>query len=146
MENEVSLEDLPSLPNLSWLVRPCEQYKEEYGDCRSIKAKFHQYFIHGESRDCTQWKTDYDNCLLYRNKKDLEALVSVIESEKQRRNERLSGHYNNNVWEKRDSPPEDWNKPLPECLQKNDEVSYISIKLQEQKEGKEDTKSLCTIS
>lgn len=51
----------------------------------------------------------------------------MIESEKERRNERLRGHYNNNVWEKRDTPPDDWNKPLPENLQNNDEVWYFTL-------------------
>ena len=42
----------------------------------------------------------------------------MIESEKERRQERLKGHYNNNVWERREAPPEDWKKPLPDYLQK----------------------------
>lgn len=56
--------------------------------------------------------------------------VSVIESEKERRNERLRGHYKNTVWEKRDTPPDDWNKPLPESLQSNDEVWYFTYTFQ----------------
>ncbi|XP_042224362.1 UPF0545 protein C22orf39 homolog isoform X2 [Homarus americanus] len=128
-------------------VRPCERYKEEYSDCTSIKAKFHQYFIHGETKDCSQWKTDYNHCLNYRNKKDIESLTSVIETEKERREKRLIGHYTNTTWEKRESPPDDWNKPLPEYLQKNDAVSFLAVKAKQLKEGKvEEPASLCTIS
>uniref|UniRef100_A0A0P4WPV0 Synaptic plasticity regulator PANTS n=1 Tax=Scylla olivacea TaxID=85551 RepID=A0A0P4WPV0_SCYOL len=146
MDTEANLDDLKSLPSFSWLVRPCEYYKEEYSDCSSIKAKFHQYFIHGETRDCSQWKVDYNQCLKFRNQKDMEALSSVIESEKERRQDRLRGHYNNDVWERREAPPEDWNKPLPEYLQKDNQSSYIALKLQEAKQGKEDSSSLCIIS
>lgn len=74
-DNTVPNTHLPGLKIFQ--VRPCEEYKEEYSDCRSIKAKFHQYFIHGETKDCTQWKTDYDKCLLYRKQKDVEALVRI---------------------------------------------------------------------
>lgn len=50
-------------------------YKEEYKDCKSIKARFHQYFIFGETVDCEQWKIDYDNCNLWSEHKDKEACV-----------------------------------------------------------------------
>nr|XP_053656079.1 UPF0545 protein C22orf39 homolog [Cherax quadricarinatus] len=147
MEGEVCADDLSSVPALSWLVRPCERYKEEYKDCRSIKAKFHQYFIHGETKDCSNWQADYDHCLQYRKYKDLESLTSVIKSEMKRRQERLKGHYTNTVWDKRESPPDDWNKPLPEYLQKTQEGSYLALKSKEQKEGKiEEPSYICTIS
>ncbi|XP_042862443.1 UPF0545 protein C22orf39 homolog [Penaeus japonicus] len=148
METEVAIEELSNHPKLSWLVRPCERYKEEYGDCTSIKAKFHQYFIYGESRDCSQWKKDYESCINYRKTKDMESLESIIESEKNRRNERLLGHYRNTVWEKRDSPPEDWNKELPEWFEKEREMSFLALKCKELKEGKisdNSTPSTCTI-
>ncbi|XP_035213603.1 UPF0545 protein C22orf39 homolog isoform X2 [Stegodyphus dumicola] len=58
-------------------VRPCEWYKEEFKDCRSIRARMHQYFVYGESIDCSQWKTDYQNCMLFRNKKDIKALMAL---------------------------------------------------------------------
>lgn len=53
--------------------------------------------------------------------------TAVIESEKNRRNDRLRGHYSNTVWEKRDSPPEDWNKELPEWFEKEREVRGFAI-------------------
>ena len=40
-----------------------------------MKAKFHQYFIHGEPTDCSQWKKDYENCMIFRLQKEKSALV-----------------------------------------------------------------------
>lgn len=57
-------------------VRTCESYKDEYSDCDSIKARFHQYFIFGEKVDCSQWQTDFENCMKYRLNKDIPALVT----------------------------------------------------------------------
>jgi len=50
-------------------------YKDEYDDCTSIKARFHQYFIFGETLDCSQWKTDYHNCYQWQKNKSEEAYV-----------------------------------------------------------------------
>lgn len=108
-------------------------YKEEYNDCTSIKARFHQYFIHGESIDCSQWKRDYDNCSRFESMKDLKSAEELIASETARRQERLKNHYLNNVWKKRTSPPGDWNKPLPEYMTKDYESSYLNIKSKELK-------------
>lgn len=37
----------------------------------------------------------------------------------------------NDVWTKRDGPPKDWNKPLPEEIQKQYETSYLALKAKE---------------
>ena len=50
-------------------------YKDEYKDCRSIKARFNQYFIHGKYQDCTQWRHDWDNCHKWRDDKNVKAAV-----------------------------------------------------------------------
>ncbi|XP_055928403.1 uncharacterized protein LOC129959545 isoform X2 [Argiope bruennichi] len=72
---EVSdVDNVENLPKDAWKVRPCEWYKEEYKDCKSIKARFHQYFVYGDTVDCTQWKNDYMNCMHFRKKHDLESL------------------------------------------------------------------------
>lgn len=55
----------------------------------------------------------------------------VIASEKNRRLERLRPHYTNDVWEKRASPPADWNKPLPEYMQEEYEATYLNLKAKE---------------
>ncbi|XP_066978259.1 synaptic plasticity regulator PANTS [Macrobrachium rosenbergii] len=147
METEVPVDQLESHPKFSWLVRPCERYKEEYSDCTSIKAKFHQYFINGETADCSQWKTDYNRCLDFRNKRDLKALEDVITSERLRRIKRLEGHHQNNVWEPRESPPDDWSKPIRKEYAADEEFSYIAVKCKELKEGKpSESVSTCSIS
>lgn len=131
-------------------IRPCDDYEDEYNECKTIKARFHQLFIFGESLDCNQWKRDSDNCNKWKESKDLKAAVStairsilfwslakcdfqkeLIASEKQRRLERLKGHYQNTVWNKRKGPPEDWNKPLPEEMQKEYESTFLHIKSKE---------------
>ncbi|XP_050586325.1 UPF0545 protein C22orf39 homolog [Bombus affinis] len=143
MKNTTPEEEIP----YGWLIKPCEMYKEEYKDCKSIKARFHQYFIFGETLDCKQWKIDYDNCNLWSEHKDKEACKQLINSERKRRLERLEGHYKNDIWEKRDKPPENWNAPLPSWLEKESSKSYLRIvsdKLKENQDEKEE-KKFCTI-
>uniref|UniRef100_A0A182M142 Synaptic plasticity regulator PANTS n=1 Tax=Anopheles culicifacies TaxID=139723 RepID=A0A182M142_9DIPT len=123
------------LKNL-WSIRPCYLYNEEYEDCTSIKGRFHQYFIHGESIDCNQWKRDFDNCLrVEKTPTDTKSALELIHSEQQRREERMRAHYSNNIWTKRKSPPEDWSKPLPEHMQKEYESSFLASKAKELREG-----------
>ncbi|XP_019866420.1 UPF0545 protein C22orf39 homolog [Aethina tumida] len=116
-----------------WMIRKCSVYEDEYQDCVSIKARFNQYFIFGEAQDCSQWKIDANNCNKYLEKNDLKAGQEVIDSEKRRRLQRLVPHYQNDVWENRKTPPEDWNKPLPEHLQKEYEFTYLNLKSKEMK-------------
>lgn len=96
-----------------------------------MKGRFHQYFIHGKSVDCNQWKHDFDNCVRYTDDKNFKAAVELISSEEKRRKERLNAHYGNNVWNKRSAPPPDWNKALPENMQKEYENSYLAFKSKE---------------
>ena len=106
---------------------------EEFRDCRSIKGRFQQYFVHGDSLDCASWEHDFEDCLRYTEKNDLAAGKKVIDNETARRKERLKAHYGNNVWKKRDGPPEDWAKPLPDHLMKKYENSFLDIKNKEMK-------------
>lgn len=46
--------------------------------------------------------------------------------EKERLKDRLQGHATNDVWERRTSPPENWNKSLPEHLLPDDD-SYLEL-------------------
>ncbi|KAF9802782.1 hypothetical protein SFRURICE_002950 [Spodoptera frugiperda] len=134
-------------PEDKWVIRECELYKDEYKDCTSFRGRFQQYFVYGETLDCNQWKKDYDNCCKWEDYKDIKAANALIASEKERRMVRLRAHYRNDVWKKRDSPPADWAKPLPEWMQKRDENTYLAIKAKEIREGKEDTteKKFCSI-
>ncbi|XP_064460907.1 synaptic plasticity regulator PANTS-like [Ornithodoros turicata] len=138
--------DSTELPRDSWMVRPCEWYVEEYADCKSIKARFHQYFIFGHTIDCSQWKTDYDNCMLWRKSSDIEALKSVIDSEHKRKEDRLKATLENNVWELRTEPPKDWNKALPEWMVNKFKNTYLAMKQKEMETEYEAPQKMCVIS
>ncbi|XP_065168664.1 synaptic plasticity regulator PANTS [Atheta coriaria] len=134
-----------SLPD-EWMIRPSVVYDDEYSDCRSIKSRFQQYFVDGHSTDCTQWKRDLDNSYKWEANRDIKAGKEIIVSEKIRRFERMKAHYDNDVWEKRKNPPEDWSKPLPEYMQKEYEATYLNIKSKEIKGEIEPTfDTSCTI-
>lgn len=50
----------------------------------------------------------------------------------------MEAHFDNTVWTKRDKPPEDWNKPLPDWMEKRNENSFLSLqaeKLQDEKDA-----------
>lgn len=132
-------------------IRPCFLYKEEYDDCKSLKARFHQYFIHGESTDCLQWKRDYDSCVRFEeNANDLKAAEEIIVSEAKRREDRLRPHFQNTTWKKRNQPPGEWAKPLPEWLQEKNKNTYLEVKANELREAEvggmpKDERTLCVI-
>ncbi|XP_039956318.1 UPF0545 protein C22orf39 homolog [Bactrocera tryoni] len=147
---ENTSETLVSIVKYSWSIRPCSVYKDEYDDCTSIKARFHQYFIYGESVDCSQWKKDYDNCERYVNSNgnDVSAGEAVVRSEAERRQKRMEAYFGNSTWKKRDNPPEDWSKPLPEWLAKKNENTFLELKQMEldgRKPVEEINKSYCAI-
>lgn len=116
-------------------------YDEEYKDCKSFQARFQQYFVYGETQDCLQWKRDYENCIKFEDSRDLKAARELLDSEKNRRAERFKGHYGNDVWAKRNVPPQDWSKPLPELIQKEYETSYLAVKAKELRGEKVDAHS-----
>nr|CAD7589160.1 unnamed protein product [Timema genevievae] len=66
--------------DMSLKIRPCDIYKEEYSDCTSIKARFHQYFIYGEMVDCSQWKKDFKNCSKWTSDQNIEAMYLYVAS------------------------------------------------------------------
>ncbi|CAG2162818.1 unnamed protein product [Oppiella nova] len=131
-ETEINFdESTRHLGSNSWLVRPCERYGQQYKDCKSMRARVHQYFIFGHSIDCSQWSQDYENCLKFRNSKKAEDLDKVIESEMRRKEERLETMKANDVWEYRSEPPTDWRKPLPDWFVQRNQFSLLSRKQKE---------------
>jgi len=110
-----------------WMLRGCQAYYDEMKACTSYRGRFHQYYVHGETADCSQWKENFADCELWVDRADKEAALRVIAREKVRLEERLKPHINNPVWEKRESPPPDWNKPLPEYLLERQENSYLAM-------------------
>ncbi|KAK9882642.1 hypothetical protein WA026_022511 [Henosepilachna vigintioctopunctata] len=116
-----------------WLIRESSIYKKEYEECTSIKGRLHQYFIFGDFVDCSQWKRDFNNACKWEESKDKKAVIELINSEKARRTKRLTAHFDNDVWEKRISPPEDFNAPLPDYISSKYENTYLDIKSKELK-------------
>ncbi|BFZ18793.1 hypothetical protein BsWGS_21832 [Bradybaena similaris] len=101
-----------SVPDDVWLIRPCEIYKEEYKDCKAFLSRLYQHYIDGQKSNCAVWLTDFENCMKFRNNKDLQAAEAVLESERQRRKIRLQNAMANDVWEYRKAPPSEWFAPL----------------------------------
>jgi hypothetical protein len=73
-----------------------------------------------------------------------------VESERARRLKRLQGHFKNTVWTKRNEPPSDWNKPLPERLVKEYENTYLFHRAKEMADNADgkvhNNRTLCVIS
>lgn len=107
------------------LVRPCERYKELLKSCRSIKGRIHQYYVYGELFDCTPIDDNYKACLDYRRTKDSNVLVKIIEWEKDLITTRINAERQNATWQFRDTPPDDFNAPLPEFLAKRQAESLF---------------------
>ena len=98
------------------LVRPCERYLELFKTCKSIRGRLHQYYVYGELFDCQPHKSNYDACMNYRKSGELSILDPIIEWETNMINTRLKTVEQNKVWKMRDSPPEDFNAPLPNFI------------------------------
>lgn len=68
---------------------------------------------------------------------DKEAAAMLIKSELERKAARLQAHLNNDTWTKRDNPPKDWTKPLPDFMIERNKDSYLEIKEKELREEEE---------
>ncbi|KAH9518667.1 hypothetical protein Btru_005916 [Bulinus truncatus] len=99
-------------PDDVWLIRPCEVYKDEYKDCKSLLSRVYQYYIDGSRQDCSQWLTDFNNCMKFRQTRDQLAAAALISVEQQRRKQRLQLAKANDVWEYRKVPPPEWLEPI----------------------------------
>lgn len=131
---------LSALPQL----RDCSVYRGEFKECKSIRGRFNQYFIYGESLDCSQWKEDFNNCQKWNWFSNKEAAASVIESELKRQAARLKPHYDNDIWTKREHPPEDWSKPLPAFMEERNKNTFLEIRNNELKKEEEEQLKLAT--
>lgn len=65
---------------------------------------------------------------------------TLVNSEKNKRNNRWKTFYANNVWENRTSPPENWNDPLPDYIAQRRQNSTLGDEL-----DKTENKSFCSI-
>lgn len=66
----------------------------------------------------------------------------MVKSEEKRKHDRLKASRDNDVWQLRSEPPEDWNAPVPDWMAKKFEQSYIALTAKNEQEGK----SSCCIS
>ncbi len=108
------------------LKMPCVFYEMEYDQCGSRgNKKLHKFIFgsDGPKLDCSQWKKDYRNCNRWEadRKNNRQAILELLESEKDRRKQRQMALIHNNVWQLRSvsEPPRDWNSPLPAHLMKS---------------------------
>jgi len=138
--NKSHVDVLQTIPD-AWMLRECQCYYDELRACQSLKGRFYQFYIDGAQGDCSQWSENHADCKLWTNNADVEAAKRVIGREKERIKERLRGHYENDVWEKRDQPPskEEWSKPLPQYMVDRQEKSYLTLWAKAQ-ENKDDNK------
>lgn len=107
------------------LVRPCERYKELYQLCKSIKNRLYQYYIYGETLDCSPHRNNHEACLSYRNTGNLDLLDPIIAWENQYITSRKMTVSQNKTWQLRQSPPDDFDKPLPAHIEKNHQKSIF---------------------
>lgn len=120
-EYEVILKGKPD----SRLVRPCERYKEMNQLCTSVRSKIQQYYIYGETLDCSQHASNYQSCLDYRKSQNEDSLKPIIAWEKSLIETRKKTQEQNKVWEKREEPPSNFSAPLPAFIQKNHKESMF---------------------
>jgi len=109
-----------------WMVRGCQAYQEELKACKSVRGRFHQYYVAGEAADCSQWRDNLADCRLWEEAAEGEAAARIMEREGARIAARLRPHFENTVWEKRAAPPEDWSRELPEYMAARQEGSYLT--------------------
>ncbi|XP_074604682.1 synaptic plasticity regulator PANTS [Brevipalpus obovatus] len=119
----------------AWKVRPCEWYREEVKYCKKFTTKFHHKWL-GVPHDCSQWVEDLHNCFEFRKTGAKDALEKVIASENKRIEERLKASSANDVWERRTSPPPDWNKPMPDWWTEKVKDSHLQVYMEKER-GKE---------
>jgi len=99
-----------------WMIRPCQVYKDEWDECGTVSGRLHQRYVYGKTLDCQKWMSDFEFCKEYQKTKDLRFAEPIIVQELERRQTRLKGADGNTVWEYRESPPPEWDAPLPEHL------------------------------
>lgn len=106
----MSKEEIPGL----WMIRPCEEYHEELSFCRSWRGRLYQRYMLGEKKDCQPLADALHHCMFWLQRKDTSELKKLIAFEEDQLIRRKLSSENNDVWQRRTSPPSDWNAPLPD--------------------------------
>lgn len=94
--------------------------------------------MYGEYLNCDQWRDDYNNCQKWSWFQNKDAALEIIKSEMKRHGERMKAHTDNTTWTKRDKPPNDWNAPLPDWMEKRNENTFLAFKAKELREEEEE--------
>ncbi|XP_029493931.1 synaptic plasticity regulator PANTS [Oncorhynchus nerka] len=89
--------------------RTCDDYWSEFRHCKSLWNRFHNYYAHGTSPSCGQWKEDYYSCREWVKNPGPETKESLQQSERNREAEQRKF---TPVWDLRRDPPRDWHMPL----------------------------------
>ncbi|XP_023341421.1 uncharacterized protein LOC111711321 [Eurytemora carolleeae] len=69
-------------------------------------------------RECDVYKDEMKSCSSVRGRFQQFYVHGKVSTE---------GHYSNDVWEKRTTPPEDWNAPLPDWFKEKNDSSYLQL-------------------
>ncbi|ESO97780.1 hypothetical protein LOTGIDRAFT_208924 [Lottia gigantea] len=108
------------------MVRPCEMYVQEFKECTSKQGREHQMYIFGRHMNCSKWEEDKENCFKLRNGNDSSAAIKIIKHELIRREKRMAAAKNNDVWEYRTGPPDDWDKPLKGWMEQKENTNLTA--------------------
>lgn len=122
---ECEVSDITVKENVQF-VRPCERYKELYKSCSGWEGRLRQYYIYGETLDCSEYINNYKICMQYRKTKDLKLLDPIIDWELNLVQLRLKTVEQNKAWEFRDTPPTDFNAPLPDHIAQRQKKSSFA--------------------
>ena len=109
---------------------PCDHYEYEYKQCSSFKAKMYRYFrgeVYSENiHECNFYQQLFMDCMKYdrETSKNANLLKDLKKYEVEMIIKRLDSMKQNNIWELRNTPPSDWNSPLPDWCEKQIKDTY----------------------
>jgi hypothetical protein len=116
---------------------PCEHYEYEYKQCNSFRGRLYNYFRNEQPKyECEFYKELFVDCLKYKRdpQNNFESLLKLNKYEKELVEERMKANANNDVWQLRQEPPNDWNAQLPEwCSERIRNSYWYKIKIDEER-------------
>ncbi|XP_001634155.2 UPF0545 protein C22orf39 homolog isoform X1 [Nematostella vectensis] len=83
----------------------CLKFFEKWRFCSSSSNQFHQYYIYGKFKDCSVYKDDMQNCVVYKTTKSETSKQALIEAMRRDEIKFTSA----DIWERRENPSEYWN-------------------------------------
>ncbi|XP_046840824.1 UPF0545 protein C22orf39 homolog [Xenia sp. Carnegie-2017] len=104
----MAAEEEKMLDRIHWKPR-CIDYWSKWRTCVASSNQFRKYYQYGKFEDCKVYQKDLKNCFLWKTRKSVDALDSLI-SRKHEEEYMLSSRFAHCVWEIRDDPSNDWNQ------------------------------------